>query len=603
LADRKDPLIADLQAAPPLSSADAEEACRWVLGQVPAADASLASTVDIVPSPTGPPRASDEQSHPPVPVSPPPPEAPHGKRIEIRVASPEGVPVGDLQTVLRRRLRFAATVFASIYAVYLVKVAMFYVGHPDPFEKYPAFFIVCATFPSEALAAWLLWSNKRLSLRHLRIIELAVVGLPVFNQSWLECKRLFLDHQLLILVEKGTEPLAALASGRVHVLPWFAIIMGYGALIPNTWRRCSGVVSTIAGVAFAVNFLAAVRDGIAFHSAVLHHLMEVSLWLGVAVAFAIYNSYRIDVYRAAAEEARKLGQYRLLHLLARSGMGEVYLAEHALLQRPCAIKLIRPERADDPDLIRRFRQEAQKTAALTHPNTIVIYDYGQADDGRFYYAMEYLPGLDLKTLVEGRERRPQPLPPGRVVFLLRQVCEALGEAHAVGLIHRDIKPSNVIACVRGGRHDVAKLLDFGLVRIQAPAPGGQPQTEEGKIAGTPDYMSPEQAAGGACLDRRSDLYSLGATAYFLLTGRPPFVRKTAVQTLAAHLEDIPDPPHRHCPGLPADLQTVVLRCLEKDPERRFQSAEELEEALAGCACAAQWDRAKAAAWWRQHGTA
>jgi len=233
--------------------------------------------------------------------------------------------------------------------------------------------------------------------------------------------------------------------------------------------------------------------------------------------------------------------------------------------------------------------------ALSHPNIVEVFDYGHTEDGTFYYVMEYLPGLNLDQLT----RRHGPLPLGRVIHLLRQVCGALQEAHAGGLIHRDIKPSNILVCQRGGRHDVAKLLDFGLVQTHGLNQDGQQLTQEGAIPGTPAYMSPEQGAG-IDLDARSDLYSLGAVAYFLLTGRPPFVRDSTVQTLAAHLAEPVVAPDRHRPEVPADLQAVVLRCLEKDPARRFPNADELAQALARCRCADQWTRERAAAWWRDY---
>jgi serine/threonine-protein kinase len=193
--------------------------------------------------------------------------------------------------------------------------------------------------------------------------------------------------------------------------------------------------------------------------------------------------------------------------------------------------------------------------------------------------MEYLPGPNLEELV-GQQG---PLAPERVVHLLRQVCGSLAEAHARGLIHRDIKPSNIIACRRGGLDDVAKLLDFGLATGHDLGQEGPKLTQEGAIVGTPAYLSPEQAAGRNDLEASSDLYSLGAVAYFLLTGRPPFVRTTAIETLAAHLGEAVVPPSQLRPGLPADLEAVVLRCLEKDPVRRFSSALALEQALS------QWE--------------
>jgi len=239
----------------------------------------------------------------------------------------------------------------------------------------------------------------------------------------------------------------------------------------------------------------------------------------------------------------------------------------------------------------------QATAALTHPNTVEIYDYGRAEDGTFYYAMEYLPGLNLDQLGE----RHGPLPPARAIHLLRQVCGALREAHGAGLIHRDIKPANIIVCSRGGIHDVVKLLDFGLVRAIDPGAGGGKLTQEGAITGTPEYMSPEQAEGIAGLDGRSDIYSLGAVAYFLLTGRPPFQKETSLQLLFAHIREPVPPIAEIRPEVPADLQGVVLRCLEKDRERRFQDITALDHALAGCQPGEPWTETQAADWWQHHG--
>ena len=206
--------------------------------------------------------------------------------------------------------------------------------------------------------------------------------------------------------------------------------------------------------------------------------------------------------------------------------------------------------------------------------------------------MEYLPGLSLADLVE----RHGPLPPGRVVYLLRQVCQALREAHAAGLIHRDIKPSNIFAAHRGGMDDVAKLLDFGLVR---PAAGSRAAhlTGEGQVLGTPLFMSPEQATGGRELDERSDIYSLGAVAYYLLTGRPPFDGGDGIGVMIAHARDPVVPPSRVRADVPEDLERVVLRCLAKDPAERFPDAESLERALGACACAGEWDRERASRWW------
>jgi serine/threonine-protein kinase len=319
------------------------------------------------------------------------------------------------------------------------------------------------------------------------------------------------------------------------------------------------------------------------------------MWLAIIATIAVYASHRIEVLRQAAFAARQLGQYRLTERLGVGGMGEVYLAEHVLLCRPCALKLIRPERAGDPANLSRFQREVRTTAALTHPNTVQIFDYGRADDGSFYYAMEYLPGLNLEELV----KRHGPLTPARAVHFLRQVCGALREAHAAGLIHRDIKPSNVIACERGGVHDVAKLLDFGMVREVSRA-GDEGITVEGTVACTPAYASPEQASGGEGVDARSDIYSLGALGYFLLTGQPPFAGRSTLKTLAAHLYESPEPVIRHRSDVPAELEDIVLRCLAKRPLERFPNVETLDVAFAGCDCVGRWSSEDAAAWWSSH---
>jgi serine/threonine-protein kinase len=273
-------------------------------------------------------------------------------------------------------------------------------------------------------------------------------------------------------------------------------------------------------------------------------------------------------------------------------MGEVYLAEHQLLKRPCAVKLIRPGPETGPKALERFEREVRLTATLSHPNTVEVFDYGRAEDGTYYYVMEYLPGLNLAELVECHG----PLPAGRAVYLLRQVCGALREAHASGLLHRDIKPSNIFAARRGGMDDVAKLLDFGLVR---PVTAREATLSgEGQILGTPLFMSPEQATGGRKLDERSDIYSLGAVAYYLLTGRPPFEGEGGIAVLIAHARDPVIPPSRVRPDIPGDLERVVLRCLAKDAAGRFPDAEGLERALGECDCSAEWDQGKASRWWR-----
>jgi serine/threonine protein kinase len=211
---------------------------------------------------------------------------------------------------------------------------------------------------------------------------------------------------------------------------------------------------------------------------------------------------------------------------------------------------------------------------------VQIYDYGHAADGTFYYVMEYLPGPNLEQLV----KREGPLPPARAVHLLRQLCGALREAHVAGLVHRDIKPSNIIVCERGGMADVAKLLDFGMVAVPDTAQA-LVLTEQYQVLGTPQFMSAEQAAGLSDLDARSDLYSLGVTAYFMLAGKSPFERATPNLVIAAHIRDAAPPLRMLRSDVPADLSAIIDRCLEKEPDNRFPDAASLERALAGCQCA------------------
>ncbi len=234
----------------------------------------------------------------------------------------------------------------------------------------------------------------------------------------------------------------------------------------------------------------------------------------------------------------------------------------------------------------------QSAARLTHPNTIEIYDYGRTDDGTFYYVMEYLRGLSLYELV----RRAGPLPPGRVIYLFRQICAGLAEAHALGLVHRDMKPANVLVAVRGSESDIAKVLDFGIVKLTQD-PGAAALTVERSVPGTPMFMAPEQAMGDSSLDARADVYALGGMMYFALTGRPPFAGASPVAVMVAHVRDPVVPPSRHCPGLPEGLERVVLRCLAKQPGDRFPTVKALGDDLAACPSAADWGPNRANAWW------
>jgi serine/threonine-protein kinase len=354
------------------------------------------------------------------------------------------------------------------------------------------------------------------------------------------------------------------------------------------------VATSLMALAPIVLYLVAWFSVPAIHEAIsVSRLVAIVLMVCLAAVSGSWGVYTIGRLRREAFEARQFGQYRLKKLLGAGGMGEVYLAEHQLLKRPCAIKVIRANKAADPHALARFHAEVRATAKLTHWNTVEIFDYGSTTDGTFYYVMEYLPGLSLSDLVE----RFGPLPAERVIHLLEQTCDALAEAHSAGLIHRDIKPGNIFAAQRGGIYDVAKLLDFGLVKPIVPLDGAN-LTVAGTITGSPLYMAPEQAGNDHKPDARSDIYSLGAVAYYLLAGQPPFDSKNAIKVLAAHLHEPVVPPSHHRADVPADLEAVVMRCLAKDPDHRFSSAGALARALADCEAAGRWTRDMAREWWQ-----
>jgi hypothetical protein len=316
---------------------------------------------------------------------------------------------------------------------------------------------------------------------------------------------------------------------------------------------------------------------------------------GLILLFSIAMARMQRAAQRAALAARQLGQYQLEEKLGEGGMGVVYRGRHKLLRRPTAIKLLHPDKTTD-DAIARFEREVQLTCQLNHPNTVAIYDFGRTPEGIFFYAMEYLEGLNLDTLVAQHGRQTE----GRVIHTLTQICGSLAEAHAIGLVHRDIKPANLMLCRRGGMSDVVKVLDFGLVKA-VDAQKQATLTAANVVMGTPNFMSPESFENPDFVGPASDLYAVAAVGYFLLTGTAPFSGQSAIEICMHHVKTPPQPPSERV-GVPinADLEGVLLRGLAKKPADRFSTAADFAEALAACVSASQWTARQADAWWIAH---
>ena len=326
--------------------------------------------------------------------------------------------------------------------------------------------------------------------------------------------------------------------------------------------------------------------------------LELAIVLATGLFIAMLLASDASRLRAEVAEVRRLGSYRLKEKIGQGGMGEVWRASHRFLARPAAVKLVRPVHLSAMEqqretVLERFLREARATAALGSNHTVRIFDFGISDGGSFYLAMELLEGIDLQSLVS----RFGPQPAGRVRDILLQVCDSLAEAHDMGLIHRDVKPGNIMLCRQGRDVDVAKVLDFGIVSLAGePTDGGL--TGTGALLGTPAFAAPE-ILGDRPADPRSDLYSLGCVAYWLLTGRRVFEHRSQPQQIAAQLRDEPPPLSAHGVAVPADLEAVVMDCLAKDPARRPGSAQQLAARLRACV-PREWTAERAQDWWTKH---
>ncbi|MEI9952333.1 MAG: serine/threonine-protein kinase [Pseudomonadota bacterium] len=400
-------------------------------------------------------------------------------------------------------------------------------------------------------------------------------------------------------------PLIRYRPDLVCVIGLTYVLVARAAVVPSTAPRTAltGILTGLpVCLAVLVVYRIAYAKGIAvaqFYPGDHYTPMAFFLWALayalLSIALSSFVSRVIYGLQRAAQNLRQLGQYTLEEKIGEGGMGVVYRGRHALLRRPTALKLLPPERAGAA-AVARFEREVQITSQLTHPNTVAIYDYGRTPDNVFYYAMEYLDGIDLQELVA--QNGPQPA--ARVRQLARQVVSALAEAHAHGIIHRDIKPSNIFVGERGMIPDFVKVLDFGLARDFDRGDSGL--TQEGKLTGTPMYMSPEQILAEP-LDGRSDLYSVGALIYYLLTGAPVFDGSSVVQICAAHLHsEVVRPSARLGKPVPASLEAVLLACLEKAPSNRPRDATVLLALLDACDDLGPWTPDDARRWWLDRGT-
>jgi serine/threonine-protein kinase len=544
------------------------------------------------------PASAERAPSPAATIAPPPARTPEAVPVALAIGLGRES-ASDIRALLHKRLRLGGLLLSGYFTYYTIVTVRRIVLDPGSLrENWFHYAVLWLALLGTALLSGVLWGKRCLSLRRLRVIELALLGIVLADMAWLLYYDLVLVGQLARFYQMGRTVGEAEDLVHLYACGWslaiFVVIVAYATLIPSDWRRCTLVVSTMALVPLTVITWGGLLTLPSPSTALFYLTTPMVIFLSIAVVIAAMGTHRIEMLRQAAAHVRKLGQYQLKQRLGAGGMGEVYLAEHLLLKQPCAVKLIRPERAGDAAVLRRFEREVQATARLKHWNTVQIFDYGHAADGTFYYVMEYLPGPTLEQLV----KHHGPLPAERAVHLLRQMCLALREAHAMGLIHRDLKPANIMLCERGGIHDVVKLLDFGLVKAVGLGSQEDKLTQEGAIAGTPAYMSPEQASGKDHLDARTDIYSLGAVAYFLLTGHPPFRGNKAIQLIVAHIQEQVRPLTDLRPDVPGDVQGVVLRCLEKDAARRFAEVTRLHEALAACACAGQWTEEMAAQWWQ-----
>jgi eukaryotic-like serine/threonine-protein kinase len=514
-----------------------------------------------------------------------------GDRFDMELFEGDSGSSQQTNALVQRRLQAAALALGFGFAIFtvwtIIRERASTLGHLGNS------FLALEIFATLALIGVGVWLTRvpNASPSCLFWCELMIFGVPIVF--------FFVLHYLeLIFMAQNFELIP-----QMPMSGWLLLIFAYAIFVPRSWTRILFVVLTISAFPILATILAAVfhqnvRDILMFD---MSSVVEMVLSLAATIFAVVTSVHMISQLRSKADEAKELGRYRLKVKIGSGGMGDVYLAEHRLMKRPCAIKVIRPEKAGDPRAIARFEREVRATSRLNHWNSVSIFDYGRTADGTFFYVMEYLTGLSLQEMV----KRRGPIAPARAVYLLKQVCNALHEAHAIQLVHRDIKPANLMVTEMGGTFDVVKLLDFGLAKPIADSLKNTEDSEltiAGSLTGSPLYMSPEQAIGEVRADHRSDIYAMGGVAFYMLTGRPPFEGSATLKVLLSHLHEPALAPSvvrkkTNGPQVSKELDSIVLRCLSKSADERFQSARELHDALNSVPEASQWNERLAEQWW------
>jgi serine/threonine-protein kinase len=515
-----------------------------------------------------------------------------------RASSPDSQTGEEMRAFLQQRVAAFGALLALLFGMFLVwrLVSTFFADDAPSRAYLPWQAITVAAFSS----VWLLCRGRPRSLLFLRVTE--VSGLCIAASAAI---------LMCFQVSYVARPDSILLLCMTYTLIVRSI------MVPSSARR-----TLLYGGIFFVPFVLSVffihylkHDPALYTAAADPRLRQDAvtiarrwavvgaLWWIAAVAISTATSKVIYGLHEQVRDARRLGQYTLTEKLGEGGMGVVYLARHALLRRPSAIKLLPPDKLSEEGAA-RFEREVQLTASLSHPNTIRVFDYGRTPDGIFYYVMEYLEGASLEEVVAVAGA----LSAGRVIHILDQVAGALSEAHGIGLIHRDIKPANIFLTEQGGVPDVAKVLDFGLVkqlsRTSADASTVQMVTRDTSISGTPTYMAPEAITSPEKIDARTDLYALGAVGYFLLTGHEVFSGRNLLEVCSHHLHSTPPPPSTRVDWpIPDDLERLILTCLEKEPAQRVPDARALQSQLRACRDAPTWSEEEARRWFEAHGPA